>query len=103
MGRKSLIAAAGLMLATAAFPVVAQAQGRLPGQYFDPSREAPPLVVRKHLPFTDSGTNAPVGYEHEYMVDQTQTYLPVYSSFRPDSFGQDVLPGRFGEIGRGAY
>lgn len=85
----------------------AQAQnGRGAGGYFDPSRgEAPPVVIRKgaNLPFTDSGTAAPVGSENEYFVDQTEAHLPVYSSFRPDSFGSDVLPGRFGEIGRGAY
>ena len=78
--------------------------GRVAGSYFDPSRgEAPPVVIRKQLPFTNSGTSAPVGYDDEYFVDQTEGHLPVYSSFRPDSFGNDVLPGRFGEIGRGAY
>ena len=63
------------------------------------------VVIRKGatLPFTESGTVAPKGYEDEYFVDQTEAHLPVYSSFRPDSFGNDVLPGRFGEIGRGAY
>ncbi len=92
--------AASTLAATAAF-----AQTRHPaGGYFDPSRgEAPPVVIRKQLPFTDSGTSVPQYYENHYVYDQTEGNIPVYSSFRPDAFGQDVLPGRFGEIGRGTF
>ena len=107
MARYLTMTVAAAALAMTALAGVAQAQGTRPaGGYFDPSRgEAPPVVIRKgaNLPFTDSGTNVPVGSENEYFVDQTEGHLPVYSSFRPDAFGNDVLPGRFGEIGRGAY
>lgn len=106
MTKVIVVLAAAAAFASAGFAVTtASAQSsRVVGSYFDPSRgEAPPVVIRKQLPFTDSGTVAPRGFDDEYFVDQTQTYLPVYSSFRPDSFGQDVLPGRFGEIGRGGY
>ncbi len=102
MARKIIMTVATAALALAAWSGIASAQDRT-GRFFDPTREAPPLTVRKNLPFTDSGTNAPVGYEHEYVIDQTTNYLPVYSSFRPDAFGQGVLPGRFGDVGRGAY
>lgn len=106
MNRMIVTVAAAAALASAGLTATAASaqSNRAVGRYFDPSRgEAPPVVIRKQLPFTDSGTAAPSGYDDEYFVDQTRTYLPVYSSFRPDSFGQDVLPGRFGEIGRGAY
>ena len=98
------LAAAALAMSAFAGTAAHAQSGRIAGSYFDPSRgEAPPVVIRKQLPFTNSGTSAPVGYDDEYFVDQTEGHLPVYSSFRPDSFGNDVLPGRFGEIGRGAY
>ncbi len=94
-----LTLAGAAFIAASTLSGAASAQTRLPGQYFDPMNQAPPLTVRKR-PFTDSGTNAPVGYENDYVVEQTTINQPVYSTFRPDSFGQDVLPGRFGDIGR---
>ncbi len=107
------VAAAALAASVLAGPAAMAQSGRAVAQasrpvgtYFDPSRgEAPPVVIRKGstLPFTDSGTVAPKGSEDEYFVDQTEGNLPVYSSFRPEAFGNDVLPGRFGEIGRGSY
>ena len=100
MKRMLILGAAALGLALTSLSVSARAQD---GRFYDPMSEAPPVVVRKHLPFTDSGTVVPLGYEHRYMVDQTTANLPVYSSYRPDAFGQSVLPGRFGEIGRGGY
>lgn len=76
----------------------AQTQTRLPGRFFDPSREAPPLTVRKRG-FTDSGTAVPTGYEHEYLTEATTLNRPVYSSFTPDRYGQDVLPRPFDGLG----
>ncbi len=102
MTSKTGIAAAAA-LAFVALSGAAHAKSALPGQFFDPSREAPPLTVRKALPFTDSGTAAPVGYENDYVVEQTTLNKPVYSSFTPDLFGQDVLPGPFNSIGRGQF
>lgn len=81
-----------------AMPASGSAQTRLPGQVFDPSRQAPPLIVRKRA-FTDSGTAVQTGYEHEYLTEQTTLNRPVYSSFAPDRFGQDVLPRPFDGIG----
>lgn len=87
-------------LAASAIPTLASAQSQfIRGEgYFDPAREAPPLIIRKR-PFTDSGTSVPVGYDNEYMADQTVTHRPVYSSFMPDRFGQDVLPRPFDGLG----
>jgi hypothetical protein len=87
-------------LAASLIPTLAGAQPRyVYGEgYFNPAREAPPLIVRKR-PFTDSGTSVPLGYDNEYMVDQTETHRPVYSSFMPDRFGQDVLPRPFDGLG----
>ena len=101
MNRIISTAALAVALAASSFATMAAlAQTRHPaGAYFDPSRgEAPPVVIRKQLPFTDSGTSAPQYYENHYVYDQTEGNIPVYSSFRPD-----VLPGRFGEIGRGTF
>lgn len=86
------------VLGVSAMPTLVSAQTRLPGQVFDPSREAPPLTVRKR-PFTDSGTAVQTGYEHEYLTEQTSLNRPVYSSFAPDRFGQDVLPRPFDGLG----
>lgn len=99
MNRKMVVAAFALVALSGA----ANAKSALPGQYFDPSNQAPPLTVRKNLPFTDSGTAAPVGYENDYVVEQTTLNRPVYSSFAPDLFGQSVLPGPFNSIGRGQF
>jgi hypothetical protein len=103
MTRKIVLTIVGAALAAATLCGAASAQtrlhrGSLPGQYFDPTYQAPPLTIRKR-PFTDSGTQVPVGYENDYMVEQTTLNVPVYNSFRPDAFGRDVLPGRFGGIG----
>ena len=85
-------------LGAALLSVPASAQTRVPGQFFDPGREAPPLTVRKR-PFTDSGTVVEQGYEQRYLQEQTTLNKPVYSSFRPDQFGQDVLPRPFDGLG----
>lgn len=98
MTRTPVVIALGAVLGFSAVPMVASAQTRLPGQVFDPSREAPPLVVRKRA-FTDSGTAVQPGYEHEYLTEQTTLNRPVYSSFAPDRFGQDVLPRPFDGLG----
>lgn len=100
MTRNAMLAmAAAAALATTLSAGVATAQSRAPGQFYDPGRgEAPPLTVRKR-PFTDSGTVVPYGYENEYFVDQTVNRRPVYSSFNPDAFGQDVLPRPFDGLG----
>jgi hypothetical protein len=99
MTRTSLLALAAVALAASAFAGSADARSaRAQGQYFDPTYEAPPLTVNKR-PFTDSGTQVPVGYENDYMVEQTTLHRPVYSTFRPDAFGQDVLPHRFDGLG----
>jgi hypothetical protein len=102
MERKSTLVLAGAALAVATlFSGAAGAQTRhvVRGQqFFDPMNEAPPLTVSKR-PFTDSGTQVPVGYENDYMVEQTTLNQPTYSTYRPDDFGQAVLPGRFGGIG----
>lgn len=94
----AISAVMGTVLGLSAMPTLASAQSRLPGQTFDPSREAPPLVVRKRA-FTDSGTAVQPGYEHEYLTEQTTLNRPVYSSFAPDRFGQDVLPRPFDGLG----
>ena len=97
MNRISLMAA-GVALAFATIASgAASAQSQLPGQYFDAS-QAPPLTVRKRA-FTDSGNVAPVGYADDYVVEQTTLNNPTYSTYLPDLFGRDVLPGRFGGIG----
>ena len=103
MSRKAILMIAGAFLAMGTLSGAATAQTRvhpssLQGQFFDPTFQAPPLTVRKRA-FTDSGTQVPVGYENDYLVEQTTLNEPVYSSFRPDAFGQDVLPGRFGDFG----
>ncbi|UDL96432.1 hypothetical protein LGH83_09755 [Lichenihabitans sp. PAMC28606] len=92
------VASAALALTLVSGAAIAQSRTQLPGQYYDPMNQAPPLTVRKRA-FTDSGTQVPVGYENDYMVEQTTLNEPTYSTFRPDQFGQDVLPGRFGGIG----
>lgn len=98
MIKASVILIAGAALSFAALPAVAQSQTHLRGQFFDPMRQAPPLTITKR-PFTDSGTAVPVGYESEYLTDQTTLNEPVYSSFNRDGFGQDVLPRRFDGLG----
>lgn len=98
MTRTAVVLAISAVMGLAAVPMAASAQSRLPGQVFDPSREAPPLVVRKRA-FTDSGTAVQTGYEHEYLTEQTTLNRPVYSSFAPDRFGQDVLPRPFDGLG----
>lgn len=98
MTRTVVAIAISAMLGVSAMPTLVAAQTRLPGQVFDPSREAPPLIVRKRA-FTDSGTAVPTGYEHEYLTEQTTLQRPVYSSFAPDRFGQDVLPRPFDGLG----
>lgn len=98
MTRTAVVIAISALVGLAGVPTVASAQSRLPGQVFDPSREAPPLVVRKRA-FTDSGTAVQAGYEHEYLTEQTTLNRPVYSSFAPDRFGQDVLPRPFDGLG----
>lgn len=87
-------------LAVSMLPTLAGAQSQIiRGEgYFDPSREAPPLVVRKRA-FTDSGTAVPVGYENHYVESQTSLHRPVYSSFNPDQFGQQLLPRPFDGLG----
>ena len=77
---------------------LATAQARAPGEFFDPAREAPPLTVRKR-PFTDSGVVVPRGYEQHYVEDQTTLHRPVYSSFNPDRYGQQILPRPFDGLG----
>lgn len=98
MTRTAMAIAISAVMGLSAMPTLASAQTRLPGQTFDPSREAPPLVVRKRA-FTDSGTAVQPGYEHEYLTEQTTLNRPVYSSFAPDRFGQDVLPRPFDGLG----
>ncbi len=87
-------------LGAALVPTLASAQSQIiRGEgYFDPASEAPPLIVRKR-PFTDSGTSVPVGYEHHYIEAQTTLHRPVYSSFNPDQFGQEILPRPFDGLG----
>lgn len=98
MTRTAMAIAITAVLGVSAMPTLVSAQTRLPGHVFDPSREAPPLTVRKR-PFTDSGTAVQTGYEHEYLTEQTSLNRPVYSSFAPDRFGQDVLPRPFDGLG----
>jgi hypothetical protein len=50
--------------------------------------------------FIDSGKKAPVGSLQNYVTQSTTLNQPAYSTYLPDSFGSDVLPGRFGGIGR---
>ena len=94
----TLLIAGGMALAM--LPTVASAQSQMiRGEgYYNPANEAPPLIVRKRA-FTDSGTAASVGYDNEYLVDQTTLHSPVYSSYRPDMFGQQLLPHRFDGLG----
>ena len=98
MTRTAMAIAISAVVGLSSMPTLVSAQTRLPGQVFDPSREAPPLVVRKRS-FTDSGTAVQTGYEHEYLTEQTTLNRPVYSSFAPDRFGQDVLPRPFDGLG----
>ena len=98
MTRTAIAIAMSAMLGVSAAPTLVSAQTRLPGQAFDPSREAPPLIVRKRA-FTDSGTAVQTGYEHQYLTEQTTLNRPVYSSFTPDRFGQHLLPRPFDGLG----
>ena len=61
----------------------------------------PRRVVIQGRSFFDSGKQVPVGSLQNYVTTSTTLNRPIYSTFRPDSFGGDILPGRFGGIGRG--
>ena len=43
---------------------------------------------------------ARVAKKEGYIAEATTLHRPIYSTFAPDSFGDSVLPGRFGQIGR---
>ncbi len=98
MNKTAIMIAIAAAVGLSTLPTLASAQTQTQGQYFDPSREAPPLTVRKR-PFTDSGTAVQIGYENRYVSDQTTLHRPVYSSFNPDQFGQDILPRPFDGLG----
>lgn len=61
----------------------------------------PRRVIIHGRSFLDSGRVVPVGSEQNYVTLSTTLNRPIVSTFRPDSFGDGVLPGRFGGIGRG--
>ena len=63
------------------------------------ARERALDVYRPHRALTQSRV-APVGTEQTYITNSTILNVPIYDSFQPDAFGRDVLPGRFGRIGR---
>ena len=63
------------------------------------ARERALDVYRPHRALTQSRV-APVGTEETYITNSTILNVPIYDSFQPDAFGRDVLPGRFGRIGR---
>ena len=63
------------------------------------ARERTLDVYRPQRALTASRT-APVGTEQTYITNSTILNVPIYDSFQPDAFGRDVLPGRFGRIGR---
>ena len=50
--------------------------------------------------FLDLGEQARLAGPRDGLTQSILLYRPIYSSFRPDSYGSDVLPGRFGGIGR---
>ena len=58
------------------------------------------VVVIHGRSFLDSGRQVPVGSLQSYTTQSTTLNQPVYLSFQRDGFGNDVLPGRFGGIGR---
>ena len=58
------------------------------------------VIVIHGRSFLDSGRQVPVGSHQNYVTQATTLNQPIYQSFRPDAFGNDVLPGRFGGIGR---
>ncbi len=59
------------------------------------------VIVVHGRSYLDSGKQVPVGSQQNYVTMNTTLNRPVFSTFRPDSFGDSVLPGRFGGIGRG--
>ena len=50
--------------------------------------------------FLDLSEQARIASRENYVTQSSQLNRPIYSTFYPDSFGSDVLPGRFGAIGR---
>ena len=79
----------GLFIALAAIAATSLAEAR------------PRRVVIHGRSFLDSGRIVPVGSQQNYVTLTTTLNRPILSTFRPDSFGDSVLPGRFGGIGRG--
>jgi hypothetical protein len=50
--------------------------------------------------FLDLSEQARIAGKRDYFTQLTYFNRPIYTTFLPDSFGSDVLPGRFGQIGR---
>ena len=50
--------------------------------------------------FLDLSEQARIASRENYVTQSNLLNRPIYSTFYPDSFGNDVLPGRFGAIGR---
>ena len=58
----------------------------------------PPVIHGRS--FLDSGPQAPVGSQSNYVLLSTTLNAPIYRSFAPDSYGQSALPSRFNNPGR---
>ena len=60
----------------------------------------PRRVVAHGSGFLDLSERSRIAGRENYVIQSTILNRPVYSTFLPDSFGNSVLPGRFGGIGR---
>ena len=60
-------------------------------------RRAP---VAQSSGFLDLSEQARIASRENYGTRSILQNRPIYSTFYTDSFGNDVLPGRFGAIGR---
>ena len=78
-----------IILALAALAAASSAEAR--------PRRTP---VAQGAGFLDLSEQARIAGKRDYFTQLTYFNRPVYTTFLPDSFGSDVLPGRFGAIGR---
>ena len=79
-----------VILALAALTVATAAEAR--------QRRAP--AAPQGGGFLDLSEQARIAGKRDYFTQLTYFNRPIYTTFLPDAFGSDVLPGRFGAIGR---